>query len=178
MPNYTVETVCNEALDMIGYKRHIGSIYDGTPAARVALSCYAQTRDELLVGLQPHWSLFEAVLVAQGTPDFPWQFSYTWPTAPAYALHILTLRNFDPVQQLDPRPIRFRALIFSPTSRLIFTNLASGTSFYVGQVLDPSAWEPDFRMALIMTLANKFKPMLEEAAEKPSESRRPVQPSA
>jgi hypothetical protein len=44
----TVENICNQALDVIGYARHIGNIYEGSKAARVALDLYVQTRDEVL----------------------------------------------------------------------------------------------------------------------------------
>jgi hypothetical protein len=39
----TIESICNQALDVIGYARHIGNIYEGSKAARVALDLYGQT---------------------------------------------------------------------------------------------------------------------------------------
>ena len=35
----TIESIVNQALDRIGYKRHLGNIWDGSPAARIALDC-------------------------------------------------------------------------------------------------------------------------------------------
>ena len=52
----SIESIVNQALDRIGYKRHIGNIWDGTVAARVALDAWAETRDALLVRTKPEWA--------------------------------------------------------------------------------------------------------------------------
>jgi hypothetical protein len=49
----SIEGICNQALDLIGEKRHIGNIYEGSSVARVALNAWGQTRDDLLQQMHP-----------------------------------------------------------------------------------------------------------------------------
>jgi hypothetical protein len=58
----TIEGICNQALDVIGYTRHIGNIYEGTKAARIALNLWKQTRDALLSSIAPDWAKIDAPL--------------------------------------------------------------------------------------------------------------------
>ena len=44
----SVESLVNQALRRASYKIEIGSIYEGTTAARAALTLYGQTRDDLI----------------------------------------------------------------------------------------------------------------------------------
>src|SRR4051812_5306740 len=77
----TVEAIVNQALDLIGYKRHVGSVWDGSPAARVALNAYAETRDEVLA-LRP-WPFARARIDLSpdaAVPHAPWSYRFTRPT--------------------------------------------------------------------------------------------------
>src|SRR6185436_14394602 len=92
----SIESVVNQALDRIGYKRHIGSIWDGSIAARVALNAWAETRDALLVRTQPEWAREDMALEVLKSapelgydeqtpweagvyPDLPWLYEYAQP---------------------------------------------------------------------------------------------------
>src|SRR5438132_1334801 len=96
----TIEGLCNQALDDIKYPRHIGNIYEGTKAARVALDLWAQTRDAVFADVEPNWAIKNAVLtlnkqapnIVNGTanyagitwdpalyPPVPWLYEYAYP---------------------------------------------------------------------------------------------------
>ena len=42
--------VVNAALDRVGYKKNVGSLYDGSEQAAAALAIYGQTRDDTRSG--------------------------------------------------------------------------------------------------------------------------------
>src|SRR3954463_9206455 len=94
----TVEAICNQAIDEIGYPRHIGNIYEGTKAARVFINCYREVRDALLSTLRPDWAWAEASLTLSKSapnivnntanydagwnstfPPLPWLYEYVYP---------------------------------------------------------------------------------------------------
>src|SRR5258708_3438511 len=88
--------IINLSLSRIGFKGRIGSLYDGSTAAKKALDLYGQTRDELI--RDGSWEFAERIVSgtlvkqapaggyvvtpwsAANNPDLPWLFSYAYPT--------------------------------------------------------------------------------------------------
>src|ERR1700677_309918 len=99
MPNVVTspEDLINITLARIGYKGRIGSIWEGSVAAKKVLDIYSQTRDELLRAYD--WGFAERnvdlAVLKQAPPGgyfppntwnpttypaLPWAFSYTYPS--------------------------------------------------------------------------------------------------
>lgn len=173
-----VETLVNEALDAIGYKRHLGNIYDGSPAARVALDVFGQTRDEMLQALQPDWSQFDAKLVllksapnivnysanyADGWlptyPPIPWLYEYQYPDDCVQPLQIKDQVLFAPVWRPRANPWR---LNFDGEMRTLLSNVRNPVLIYVRRVTDPNVWQNDFIALFIAALAKRLQPQLAE----------------
>lgn len=170
MPSYSIEGICNEALDVIGYKRHINQIYEGTLAARVALNAWGQTRDGLLLATRPMWSHKDATLTLLKTapvggytgswttssPQIPWQYEYQWPTDCIWPLQIKETPRFLPVWK--PQYKRHR-MVFDTQSanRTILSDAQNAILVYVSQVLDPNDWHSDFHELMVQALAKKFE---------------------
>ena len=181
-----IETLVNQALDQIGYTRHIGNIQDGSPAARIALNLWGQTRDELLYSLEPDWARKDAALVVfkqapnivGGTanydvtpwdstyPPLPWLYEYTMPSDIIKPLQIKTTPMFLPVWR--PRPNTYRYLVdFSLTSvETILCNTPGAILTYIYKVLDPDNWDADFRTAIVQVIARKMAAPLGKQAPK------------
>lgn len=178
MSTLTVEGLCNQALDMIGFKgRRIGSMYDGTPAARVALEVYSFTRDQLLNLEVPYWAQrsTQLTLVAtapdnysgEWTPALPpldYKYSYIFPNDCVQPLLILVTPVFRPIWR--PRFIPFDVFSVSPDTRYIVTNAPNAVLVYTGQVNDPNLWQEDFTMKVIAALAQKFQAKLGAVIER------------
>lgn len=165
----TIETICNQALDVIGYKRHIGSVWDGTKAARVALDAWAETRDALLTTVQPEWAKKDIGLTPSKTapsdgydtvtvwtttyPDIPWLYEYT---APADCLVPLTLKpRIHTIPAWRPRFLRFRAKMTS-TNYVILGNVPDPVLTYIWRVTNVTLWHEDFVELMIEALSRKF----------------------
>jgi len=153
----SIELVCNAALDLIGYKRHIGSIWDGTPAARAALDLWGLTRDELLAVQPWDFARQEFLLVSAGlTAPSPWLFEYLYPTN---AIRLLGLRPG--TIPTDPEPVRFLEIVdarLATPSIAILSTLPSGVvAVATGRVFDPNSWAPEFTALMTTTLAKKFQ---------------------
>jgi hypothetical protein len=171
----SIEAVCNAALDQIGYKRHIGSIYDGTPGARIALDVWGQTRDEVLSAVKPYWARKDAVLTVKRQapadfyqsvnwsniyPPFPYLFSYSFPTDCLVPLQVKP-RPFIAAAPWRPRYIAFReATDAVDGATVILTNQASAALVYIAQILDPSTWHDEFTALIVQSLAQKFQPLV------------------
>lgn len=173
-----IETLVNEALDAIGFKRHIGNIYEGTPAARIALDVFAQTRDEMLQALQPDWSQFDAPLAllksapnivrysanyADGWlpiyPPIPWLYEYQYPDDCIQPLQIKPQVFFAPVWR--PRAQTWR-LNFDGAQRTLLSSTPNAILIYVRRVTDPANWQNDFIGLFIAALAKRMQPQLSE----------------
>jgi hypothetical protein len=186
----TIEAVCNAALDAIGYKRHIGSIFDGTPAARIALDIWGQTRDELLSALQPDWARKDAELTIlrqapvdyyqsvswnSSYPPLPWLFEYAFASDMLVPLQI---KDRPLSQAWRPRYVRFRTATDAITGvNCILTDQAGAIATYIAQVLDPVLWHDDYTAAMIQRLVQQFAP-LTQGAPSANEARRPSEQSA
>lgn len=162
---YSVENMVNMALDAIGYPRHIADIYEGSPAARVALEIYGQTRDELLQFGEWPFALREVSLtaVAAQTPPSPWGFEYVYPTDCLRVLYVRPGPLTGGVRSTDPQPVLFRVWNDqrpSPPVEAILSDQSAAVLMYVGRVTDPATWQPNFVKALVDALAQKFSFML------------------
>lgn len=167
----TIEAICNQALDMVGEKRHIGNIQEGSAIARVALDAWGQTRTSLLAKVKPYWATKDIPLVLLKTapkdyfltqwsnvfPPVPWLFEYTWPADAILPLQIKSTPNFIPVYRPRVSPFRqgFDTLL---GTRTILTNEPNAILVYIGDVLDPNLWLDDFTDAMIEEMAKVFKP--------------------
>jgi hypothetical protein len=173
MSTLTVEGLCNQALDMIGFKgRRIGSIYDGTPAARVALEAYSFTRDQLLNLEMPYWAQrmtpltlidaaaddYEGLPWTPSTPPLDYKYSYDFPDDCVQPLLIMVTPVLRPIWK--PKYIPFDVYSPSPTTRWIVTNAPNAMLVYTGQVNDPNLWQEDFTLKLVTALAQKFQAKL------------------
>lgn len=168
----TVETICNQALDAIGYSRHIGNIYEGTKAARAFLNCYVEVRDALLSTLRPDWAWTEKALVLTRQapniinntanydngwndtfPPLPWLYEYAYPDDCLEPDMILTQVLFLPIWR--PRAITYRM-----TPSTILTNEPNAILRYIRVVKNPDDWQRDFYEAMVMALAKRLEPEL------------------
>ncbi len=166
---YAVEDLINQALDAIGFSFHIAWIYEGSPAARVALEIYSLTRDALLE--QGDWpsAMAEVLLVSNGqTPPSTWSYEYAYPT------DCLRVRNVRPgpltgaTVNYDPQPALYRPYFdirTSPPARAIVCNLSSAILVYNAKVTNPASWDPGFTAALVAALAAKMAFMLPQTAD-------------
>lgn len=178
MSTLTVEGLCNQALDIIGFKgRRIGSMYDGTPAARVALENYGFTRDQLLNLDMPYWAQRNVVLTLVSTapdnytvewapplPPIDYKYSYAYPDDCVQPLFIISTPVFRPIWK--PKFIPFDVFSATPDSRFIVTNAKDAILVYTGRVDDPNLWQEDFTLKLISALAEKFRAKLGEPVER------------
>jgi hypothetical protein len=173
----------NGALVRIGYKLRVGSLTDGSAAAKKALDIYAQTRDELL--RQNDWAFAErnVVLTLLKTapaltnggygyippvvwnpatnPPLPWIFEYGFPgdclKVRAVKSTPLFIPNFNPI------PTLFAVVndsSYTPPQRVIVCDVGSAQLVYTGQITDPTTWDADFCEAIIDQLAQRLAPGL------------------
>lgn len=172
----TIESVCNQALDLIGYKRHIGNIWDGTRAARIALNAWAVTRDGLFIAMRPEWARNDMALTllreapANGYtdvdwnsidyPDLPWLYEYDLPDDYLLCLQIKPRIVFLP--DWRPRPNTFRVKKRLNGNDTVLTNVPTAILTYIYQVLDPAFWHDDFTELMVRALASKFEAGLAE----------------
>jgi hypothetical protein len=171
----TIEGICNQALDVIGYTRHIGNIYEGTKASRVALDIWSETRDALLQTMRPDWSRQDIRLtlrkaapnIVNGMADYtgvpwveathpalPWLYEYVYPTNCIEPLQIKNDTLFLPVWRPQPKTFRVRSIT---GTMVILTNAVSAILVCVAKVTDPNLWHEEFIEAMIQILARKFE---------------------
>lgn len=174
----TIEAIVNQALDRIGYKRHIGTIWDGSAAARVALNTWGDTRDTLLTMLKPDWSLWDDALVpskiappwydeqrpwdATTDPDMPWRYEY--PLADDCLVPLTLKPRADYLAIWRPRPMRFRVKAAAGVLTMLGNDPAPVMTC-VHSVHDTALWHNDFVEAMVQTLAKKFQPLMGHPAK-------------
>lgn len=150
------EDICNVALVRVGYKRRIGSLYEGSFASKICLDVYGQTRDALL--RLTDWDFSEQIAagVISGTAPFPWSFQYAYP---ANCLRVRGIFGLNYVADPnDPLPVNWQtgnATIASVPVQVIWADFASATIVFTAQVTNPLTWEPLFVEALIDNLAQR-----------------------
>jgi hypothetical protein len=175
--------IVNQALARIGYKLRVGSLFDGSLAAKKALDIYAQTRDALL--RDGDWPFAErnvagtllksAPIQASGgaayippagwnpaqNPPLPWLYEYAWGS------DFLKVRAVKPtpifVPNFNPQPNIFQVLndnAFAPPQRVICCNVPNAIIDYVGQITDPTTMPSDFISTLADALGEGLSPLL------------------
>jgi hypothetical protein len=151
----SIESIINQSLDLVGHKRHIGSIYDGSTAARVALNAYAETRDEVLA-MRP-WMFARAFTnLVRSTELTALTGQYAW-LRPESAIVILDVY---PPERTSPEPTRWFERYYTD-GRLIITSFTPAQSAITQRILDPDDWSPDFTFAVIQSLARRFASLVE-----------------
>jgi len=171
------EDIINIALVRIGYKQRIGSVWEGSLAAKLALTIYSQTRDELLRSFD--WSFAERnvamtiikqappmgyvppIVWSSAYPPIPWLYEVSYPTD---ALKIRAVKNTPIfIPDFDPQPYQFSIdndVSLSELEKVILCNVYPGIIVYTGQATNPLDWEPDFTEALAAALGRRLAPAL------------------
>ena len=171
------EDIINIALVRIGYKRRIGSIFDGSLASKAALDIYAQTRDASLrdfdwgfASRNAPMALLKTAQIGGYPPTAPWTnafpvlpfiYEYAYPDDCLKVRSIRSSPTFIPV--FDPKPVVYQIdndNSLEPPAKVILCNVADAILVYTGQVTDPALWESDFIEALAASLARRFAPVL------------------
>src|ERR1700761_2902088 len=179
------EDVINAALARIGYKLRIGSIYEGSMAAKKALDIYGQTRDELL--RQDDWGFAERNVTmtllksapslpgggygyippvtwnATSYPPLPYYFQYAYPSDCLKVRAIKSPNTLIVLPNMDPRPRLWKVFndnTYNPAQKCIASYVANGELVYTGQVTDPTTWESDFVELMIDRLAQLLAPSI------------------
>lgn len=169
------EDLINLSLGRIGYKKRIGSIYDGSPAAKMALDVYAQTRDAVLRSFD--WGFAERDIAltllktapAGGyTPPLVWSSTYPilpWIYEYGYPTDMVKLRalRVTPVilPEFDPKPITWRiADDNSIPGKCILSNAFNPVAVYTAQVTDLTVWDPGAIETFAAELARRLAPAI------------------
>ena len=161
--------IANIALRRIGYKLRIGSLLDGSEAARKILDFYGQTRDSLLRSGDWGFAQRSAALTllkqappggygglpwTSAYPILPYLFEYTYPDDCLRVLSVKRTPIFVP--SFDPQPNVFSVdndNSYTPAVKVLLCNVPQAILCYTGRVVDPTQWEADFAEALIDDLA-------------------------
>lgn len=175
------ESICNQALRRIGYAIPIGYLMEGSPAARVAVEVYGQTRDNLMRGFDFDFARQATGLTLLKTAPVggygfmtPWTNAYPSPGyifEYAYPPECLLIRSLRPtpvaMPEFDPQPNTF-TIANDPSvtpSKVILTNLANAQAVYTGRVTNPEYWNASFTESLVDSLATLFQQALGPSAE-------------
>lgn len=179
------EDICNLALDAIAYPTAIGSLYEGSRAARIGLRLYGQTRDELLRSRDWNFARQDAVLTllktapvggfgakqwTSASPPPPWVYEYAYP---ANCIQVRSIRKAPIfIPDFDPRPHVFVVAndpALNPPARVILSNVPSAIAVFTAQVTDMTQWEPLFLAAVVERLALQFAKALQPSVVKDAE---------
>ena len=172
----SVADIANIALSRIGHPIRLGTLYDGSVAAKKILDIYSQTRDELL--RQEDWEFSERTVAltllksapaagyipptvwSSSYPPLPWLFEYAYPTDCLKLRVVKPQPFFLPV--VDPQPNVFRIVNDSTQTpaRVILCNVQSAIANYTAQVTDPTAWDVGFVEAMVASLCRRLAPVL------------------
>ena len=167
----------NLALVRVGYKKSIGSLYDGSEAAKIALRVYSQTRDELLRQNDFDFAERTAImtLLKQAppggyVPPAAWSTAYPPPGylfEYAYPDDCLKVRAIKPqpfvLWEFDPQPVVYTTAndaTFTPPQMVILCNIPNAIMTYTAQVTDLQAWDTDTLEAFAGALGRRLAPAL------------------
>lgn len=169
------EDLVNICLARVGFKGRIGSLYEGSAAAKKILDLYSQTRDEFLRSNDPDFAertismtllksapaggYFAAPWNPATNPAPPWAFQYVYP---ADSLKVRSVRP-QPlfVQDFDPQPFVFSIEndnTYSPAVKAILCNVSNALLVYTAQITDLSTWEADSLEAFAAALGRRLAP--------------------
>ena len=175
----SIESIVNQALDLIGYKRHLGNLWDGSPAARMALNVWGDTRDTLFMVTRPDFSIWDDALVPAKTappwyddirlwsyetdPDMPWRYEYELPELCLVPLTIKPRPHYLPVWR--PLPMRFRIKGSFDSKYILLGDDPAPVLTCVHSVHDTDLWHNDFTEAMARALAKKMQHLMPGAAK-------------
>ena len=166
--------IINASLTRIGFKDRVGSLYEGSKAAKKSLDIYGQTRDQML--REGDWSfaqrevtgtLIKSAPVGGYVPPIVWN-NLTYPPLPwafeyMYMGDCIKVRAVKPqlilIPNFSPRPYLFR-IANDSGQRVILSNVENAIITYVGQVTNPTDMPPDFIEALVASVARRIAPVL------------------
>ena len=170
--------LANLAFVRMGYKLRVGSLYDGSKAAKYALDIYAQTRDEELRSFD--WGFAERnialTLLKQApvggyipptvwneavNPPVGYVFEYAYPADCLKVRSVKQTPLFFP--NFDPQPNIWSVAnddAYSPPQRVVLCNVPNALMVYTGQVTDPTTWDVGFVEAFAASLARHLGPVL------------------
>lgn len=168
------EDLCNAALAQLGYKKRIGSLFDGSEASKKTLDVYGLCRQTKLKSFT--WDFAERnialTLLKTATPGgygptqpynpatnplLPWVYEYA---CPGDMLELRSIR--DPtrlIPSFDPKPFVFRLAndtVNGTQQRVILCNLLNAIGVYTADVTDPTLWNASFQTAMVDTLSEKL----------------------
>ena len=153
--------VVNLALVILGHPHRVGNLFDGSEAAKAALTIYAESRDEVLRSKDWPFALRQVSGIASGTPPDGWNYSWAFPA------DCLRVRSVTPVAipspNYDPQPVQwmvFNDQTHNPPIKVVLSNITPIKLYYVGQITDMTTWEPLFANAVAQVLATKMAPGL------------------
>lgn len=170
--------VVNLALAGIGHTDRIGSIYEGSKAAKQALDIYSQTRDEMMRTVDYGFAARNVDLLllksapaggyvppnpwsGANNPPIPWMFEYAYPSDCLKIRAIKAQPIF--VLDYDPQPVVFNITndsFYTPARKVVLCNVQNAMMVYTGQVTDPTTWEADFVEAFAAELGRRLAPVL------------------
>jgi hypothetical protein len=173
------EDAVNAALVKIGYPIRLDQMMEGSAASIAAVRVYGQTRDDLMIRLEPKFARRDAALQLlkaapvpgynpmqmfdpAAHPPLPWRYAYAYPVD---ALQILSLQP-QPflLTGMSPRAVPWQLAedyTVSPVRKLVLTDLPMGVvATYTGRETNPRVWDAVFCRALIDELADALRPVL------------------
>lgn len=165
-----VEDLVNMSLNQIGYTRPIQDIYEGSAAARVALTYYSQTRRETLQMADWPFAFREVALAAAAgtTPPSPWTYEYAFPTDCMRMRYVRPGPLTGGTRNNNPTPLLFKEYndqTQSPPIRAILSDQNPAVLVYNGDITDPTTWPPEFIKTFVAALAEKLSFGLFKSAE-------------
>lgn len=174
------EDVVNAALVQIGFKKQVGSLYDGSMHSVLALQIFGQTRDDMLRGGNWGFARRDASLTLQkqapvggyvpgfttwtraAYPPQAWLYQYGYPDdclqVGIVKPGLIFVPNFDP----GPNPWAIdNDNTYTPGRKVILSNVGPDALItYIGRVTDPKLWDANFAEALVDQLGKKLAPAL------------------
>lgn len=148
----TPAQVFNLALVVSGVPYEVGSLYDGSEAAKTGLRIYAQVRDATLRSRVWPFARKTATLSLSGqAAPYPWTYSYTYP-ADCIAIRNVNSAAVQPDIN-DPVPTTWTIADDSTVGKVVLSNIQTASAVYTAQVTNPSQWDSLFVETMVLALA-------------------------
>jgi hypothetical protein len=155
------EDVVNLALTRLGYKLRVGSLFEGSAAAKKALDIYSQTRDATL--RESDWDFAQRIVVAgaasQGAPQ-PWGYAFTYPADCIRLRSIMPQSYAFGTDQSNPRRYLYTVGYSTVDGRVVWTNFPTPMFIYTAQVTNPASWDTLFAEAVAAAISRRLAPLL------------------
>jgi hypothetical protein len=173
----SVVDLVNNSLKRIGYKKDVGTLFEGSEASKIALDVYGQTRDEFLRDSNFEFANRSVALTllkqapVEGYippkvwsslyPPLPWMFEYAYPDD---CLKVRSVRE-SPIfiMNHDPQPIVYLIAndsSYTPARRVILCNIPNAILNYTGQIMDLTNWDVGAIEGFAAALGRRIAPAL------------------